>query len=50
MLSRAEVISFAGGIPGTSLFALADFRAAFDHVPTHQAARALQSCIDEGRA
>lgn len=48
VLSRGDVISFAGGIPDASLFELADFRAAFDHVLTHQGARALQYAATKG--
>ncbi len=48
VLSRGDVISFAGGIPDASLFELADFRAAFDHVLTHQGARALQYASTKG--
>ncbi|MGV8907620.1 MAG: PLP-dependent aminotransferase family protein [Propionicimonas sp.] len=48
VLSRGDVISFAGGIPDASLFEMADFRAAFDHVFTHQGARALQYASTRG--
>ena len=48
VISRGDVISFAGGIPDASLFELADFRAAFDHVLTHQGARALQYATTKG--
>lgn len=48
IISRGEVISFAGGIPDAQLFALEDIRAAFDHVLTHQGRRALQYASTEG--
>lgn len=42
VVSRDDVISFAGGVPDASLFAVDDFRAAFDHVLATQGRRALQ--------
>ena len=48
VVNRGDVISFAGGIPDASLFELDDFRAAFDHVLTHQGARALQYATTKG--
>ncbi|HEY3339241.1 MAG TPA: PLP-dependent aminotransferase family protein [Propionicimonas sp.] len=48
VVNRGDVISFAGGIPDASLFELDDFHAAFDHVLTHQGARALQYATTRG--
>jgi 2-aminoadipate transaminase len=48
VVNRGDVISFAGGIPDASLFALDDFRAAFDHVLAHQGRRALQYATTQG--
>jgi 2-aminoadipate transaminase len=48
ILSRGDVISFAGGIPDPELFAVEEIRAAFDHVLTHQASKALQYASTEG--
>ncbi|HEY3407438.1 MAG TPA: PLP-dependent aminotransferase family protein [Propionicimonas sp.] len=48
VVNRGDVISFAGGIPDAALFELDDFRAAFDHVLTHQGARALQYATTKG--
>jgi 2-aminoadipate transaminase len=48
VVSRGDVISFAGGVPDANLFELDDFRAAFDHVLTHQGARALQYATTKG--
>ncbi|WAH96989.1 aminotransferase-like domain-containing protein [Arthrobacter sp. MMS18-M83] len=48
ILSRGDVISFAGGIPDPGLFAVEEIRAAFDHVLTHQASKALQYASTEG--
>lgn len=48
VLSRGDVISFAGGIPDASLFEVADFRAAFDHVLANQGHRALQYAATKG--
>ena len=48
VVNSADVISFAGGIPDASLFELDDFRAAFDHVLTHQGPRALQYATTKG--
>lgn len=42
VLSRGEIISFAGGIPDGALFEFDDIRASFDAVLTRQARRALQ--------
>ena len=42
VLSRGDIISFAGGIPDGELFELDDIKASFDHVLTHHARRALQ--------
>lgn len=42
VLSRGEIISFAGGIPDGALFEFDDIRASFDAVLTKQARRALQ--------
>ncbi|MGO4807405.1 PLP-dependent aminotransferase family protein [Arthrobacter sp. 2MCAF15] len=48
ILSRGDVISFAGGIPDPELFAVEEIRAAFDHVLTHHASKALQYASTEG--
>ena len=48
VVGRGDVISFAGGVPDANLFELDDFRAAFDHVLTHQGARALQYASTKG--
>ncbi len=48
VVNSRDVISFAGGIPDASLFELDDFRAAFDHVLSHQGARALQYATTRG--
>ncbi|CAL8976963.1 2-aminoadipate transaminase [Propionicimonas sp. T2.31MG-18] len=48
VVNRGDVISFAGGIPDGSLFALDDFRAAFDHVLSTQGRRALQYASTQG--
>ncbi len=48
VVNRGDVISFAGGIPAASLFALDDFHAAFDHVLCHQGRRALQYAATKG--
>lgn len=48
VVNSRDVISFAGGIPDATLFELDDFRAAFDHVLTHQGARALQYATTRG--
>lgn len=48
VVGRADVISFAGGIPDADLFEAADFAAAFDYVLTHQAKRALQYATTQG--
>lgn len=48
VVGRGDVISFAGGIPDASLFEADDFRACFDHVLAHQAARALQYATTKG--
>ncbi|MDO5534616.1 MAG: PLP-dependent aminotransferase family protein [Propionibacteriaceae bacterium] len=42
VLSRGDIISFAGGIPDGALFAFDDLRSSFEHVLAHQARRALQ--------
>ncbi|MFP5416165.1 MAG: PLP-dependent aminotransferase family protein [Actinomycetes bacterium] len=42
VLSRGDIISFAGGIPDGALFAVDALRASFAHVLEHQARRALQ--------
>ena len=42
VLSRGDIISFAGGIPDGMLFDVDPFRDSFDHVLTHQPRRALQ--------
>lgn len=46
--ARPDVISFAGGIPDGSLFAVEHFRDAFDHVLTEQPTRALQYATTKG--
>jgi 2-aminoadipate transaminase len=48
VLKRAEVISFAGGIPDADLFEADDFAAAFEYVLRHQAKRAMQYTITPG--
>lgn len=48
IISRGEVISFAGGIPDADLFALEDLQASFAHVLDHQGRRALQYASTEG--
>ncbi len=48
VLSRGDVISFAGGIPDASQFEVADFRTSFDYVFSHQGARALQYAGTKG--
>lgn len=48
VVGRADVISFAGGIPDADLFEAADFAAAFDYVLSHQAKRALQYATTQG--
>ncbi|HEY3548680.1 MAG TPA: PLP-dependent aminotransferase family protein, partial [Propionicimonas sp.] len=48
VVNSRDVISFAGGIPDAALFELDDFRTAFDHVLTHQGARALQYATTKG--
>lgn len=48
VLSRGEVISFAGGIPDAALFEVADFRESFDHVLANQGRRALQYAATKG--
>ncbi|MFZ0530954.1 MAG: PLP-dependent aminotransferase family protein [Propionicimonas sp.] len=48
VLSRGDVISFAGGIPDADLFELADFRAAFEHTLTVRGRRALQYAATKG--
>ncbi len=42
VLSRGDIISFAGGIPDPTLFELADFRESFAHTLEHYGPRALQ--------
>ena len=42
VLSRGDIISFAGGIPDGALFEIDDIKASFDHVLTHHPRRALQ--------
>ena len=42
VLSRGDIISFAGGIPDGMLFDVDPIRDSFDHVLTHQPRRALQ--------
>jgi 2-aminoadipate transaminase len=42
VLSRGDIISFAGGIPDGELFEFEDIHASFDQVLTHHARRALQ--------
>lgn len=42
VLSRGDIISFAGGIPDGALFEIEDIRASFEHVLAHQPRRALQ--------
>jgi len=42
VLSRGDIISFAGGIPDGALFEFDDLRASFEHVLAHHARRALQ--------
>lgn len=48
VVGRADIISFAGGIPDAELFEAADFAAAFDAVLSQQAARALQYATTQG--
>ena len=48
VVNRGDVISFAGGIPDASLFEVNDFRAAYDHVFTHQGRRAMQYAATQG--
>ena len=50
LLSRPEVVSFAGGIPDPSLFPGEALRAAYDFVLSHpkRAAPALQYSVPEG--
>lgn len=48
IISRGDVISFAGGIPDAQLFALEDLQASFAHVLTQQGRRALQYASTEG--
>lgn len=42
VLSRGDIISFAGGIPDGALFDVEPIKESFDHVLTHQPRRALQ--------
>ena len=48
VLSRGDIISFAGGIPDASLFEFDDIRASFEHVLAHDERRALQYATTEG--
>jgi 2-aminoadipate transaminase len=48
IISRGDVISFAGGIPDADLFALEDLQAAYAHVLARQGRRALQYASTEG--
>lgn len=48
MLRRADVISFAGGIPDSALFEYTDLKASYDYVLDEQAARAFQYASTEG--
>src|SRR5699024_68117 len=48
LAARESVVSFAGGIPDPSLFALEDVRACYDWVLTHRGHRALQYGVSEG--
>lgn len=48
ILSREDVISFAGGIPDSRLFPYKDLEDAFDYVLKNQAARAFQYASTEG--
>ncbi|MEV3857500.1 PLP-dependent aminotransferase family protein [Streptomyces sp. NPDC050095] len=46
--ARPEFINFAGGLPAPELFDTEGIAAAFDHVLTHDAQRALQYATTEG--
>lgn len=48
LLSRGDIISFAGGVPDGDLFEVDDIKASFDHVLTHRARRALQYAATPG--
>jgi 2-aminoadipate transaminase len=48
LAARADVVSFAGGIPDPELFDLSTVTAAYDWVLTHQGQRALQYGVSEG--
>lgn len=48
ILSRGDVISFAGGIPDAALIDTAAFQAAFDHVLATNGRRALQYSATKG--
>ncbi len=48
VLSRGDIISFAGGIPNASLFEFDDIRASFEFVLAHDERRALQYGSTEG--
>lgn len=48
VLSRGDIISFAGGVPDASLFAFDDIRASFLHVLVHDERRALQYASTAG--
>ncbi len=48
VLSRGDIISFAGGLPDGALFDYDAIRASFDHVLTNDARRALQYASTEG--
>ena len=48
VLSRGDIISFAGGIPDPELFEIEDVTAAYDWVLAHRGRRALQYGVSEG--
>lgn len=48
LTARAEVISFAGGLPAPELFDAEGIRAAYDHVLTHSPGRVLQYSTTQG--
>ncbi|PWH07038.1 transcriptional regulator [Brachybacterium endophyticum] len=50
LAAKPDVVSFAGGIPDPSLFALEDIAECYDWVLTHQGTRALQYGVSEGEA
>jgi 2-aminoadipate transaminase len=50
LAARPDVVSFAGGIPDPSLFALSDIAECYDWVLSQQGTRALQYGVSEGEA